>query len=57
VSADHLADPRLFDFSGLDARRIAATPVMAMTEAEEEALPWAAAALEVPAAAELPARA
>ena len=56
VSADHLADPRLFDFAGLDARRVAASPVTPMTEAEEEALPWAAA-LELPAVPDLAARA
>ncbi len=40
VAGSQLADPKLFDFAGLDARRDRVTdaPIMPMTEAEEDAL-------------------
>jgi tRNA 2-thiocytidine biosynthesis protein TtcA len=52
VEPAHLADPSLFDFAGLEARRAAA-----MTEHEEEALADTRAALERPARLRLPSRA
>jgi tRNA 2-thiocytidine biosynthesis protein TtcA len=52
VEPAHLADPSLFDFAGLEARRAAA-----MTEHEEEELADALAALERPARLRLPSRA
>jgi len=39
VEPEHLADPRRFDFAGLDGRRLAKRdPVPVMSEAEELAL-------------------
>jgi tRNA 2-thiocytidine biosynthesis protein TtcA len=39
VETEHLADPRHFDFAGLEARRVPdMTDMTAMTEAEEAAL-------------------
>jgi tRNA(Ile)-lysidine synthase TilS/MesJ len=39
VETEHLADPRRFDFAGLDERRIPPmTTMTAMTDAEEVAL-------------------
>ena len=40
VAGSQLADPKLFDFAGLDARRDGVTdaPILPMTEAEEDAL-------------------
>jgi len=57
VSADHLADPRLFDFSGLDARRTeaASARLIPMSEAEEDALGLQPGALAAPPASPLPA--
>jgi tRNA 2-thiocytidine biosynthesis protein TtcA len=52
VEPAHLADPRLFDFAGLEARRAAA-----MTQREEEELGDTLAALERPARTRSPCRA
>jgi tRNA 2-thiocytidine biosynthesis protein TtcA len=52
VEPAHLADPSLFDFAGLDARRAAA-----MTQREEEELADTLAALERPARSRLACRA
>lgn len=38
VEPAHLADPRLHDFAGLDARRAALEPIAPMTEVEEDQL-------------------
>ncbi|HEY2339007.1 MAG TPA: tRNA 2-thiocytidine(32) synthetase TtcA [Steroidobacteraceae bacterium] len=52
VETAHLADPSLFDFAGLEARRAAA-----MTQREEEELADTLAALERPARSRSPCRA